>query len=244
MIEWLTNRLNALVIGPDDVIRAILAPREGERRNLTAGALYELPPPTGRRGTAGMLTEEEFIEFLAPIEPAQRSRALLRGMAYVSPLNANAILGPALLDATEAALLPAWTRYRDIVSSGSTGPCTFAGKDGPQPYPVPLPGVECTPAEDLFAAFDRAETEAPPGDPLQPALDRLDRKRDRVQSRLHRLREEAAGAAVKAERLRRDAGLLLSQPHAAPRGTDRTILDDFDGGSVEVELDPALSAAR
>jgi predicted ribosome quality control (RQC) complex YloA/Tae2 family protein len=44
--------------------------------------------------------------------------------------------------------------------------------------------------------------------------------------------------------LRHHAGLLLSQPHSAPKGTAAAILDDFQGGEVRVSLDPSLGPAE
>jgi hypothetical protein len=240
-VEWLTNRLNALVVGPDQRVRAVLSPREGERRTLTAGSPYALPPATMRRGFDTAIGPTAFAEVLASLPPVERERAFIRAFAYASPLNAASILGPALEDASSDALDDACARYLTVVDPEHSSPCVFAGRDGPQPYPVLLPGIRCTPTEDLFAAFAAAGTDAP-FDPVQPALERLRREGKRVESRLRRLREEAVGAAAEAALLRHHAGLLLSQPQRAPRGTETATLNDFEGGTIQISLDPALGA--
>ena len=240
-VEWLTNRLNTLVVGPDQRIRAVLSSREGERRTLTAGSPYELPSATMRRGSDAAIGPAAFAEVVGSLPPDERERAFIREFAYASPLNAAPILGTALEDASSEALEDACARYLTVVDPENSNPCVFAGRDGPQPYPVLLPGIRCTPAGDLFAAFAAAGADAQV-DPLQPALDRLRREGKRVQSRLRRLREEAAGAAAEAALLRHHANLLLSQPQRAPKGTATATIDDFDGGTIQISLDPALGA--
>lgn len=242
LVEWLTNRLNALVVGPDGNIRAVLAPRDGERRALTAGSQYELPPGTHRLGIERPVERERFAHILQAIAPAEREKELVRTIAFTSPLNARAILGPAGSIATDAAIEEAYDRYVQVVWADRDAACTFDGRDGPQPYPVRLPGVRCTPAPDLLGAF-AAATEDTPVDRVQPVLERVRRERTRVEARIRRLREEAAGATSEAETLRKHAGLLLSQPHAAPRGMKEIDISDFQGGTVRIALDPSLGPA-
>jgi predicted ribosome quality control (RQC) complex YloA/Tae2 family protein len=242
-VEWLTNSLNVLVVGPDERVRAVLTPRKGERRTLLAGAPYRLPVSTARIGGDSPLERSAFIALLEPIDPAERERELVRQVAYTSPLNAGPILGDARHRSSPEALHDAYDRYMAVLHPRDREACVFDGTGGPQPYPVPLPGVPCRPANDLLEAFNAARAITPVA-PAHGAIARMERKREWLHARWRRLQEELAGAGSDAASLRHHAGLLLSQPHSAPKGTAAAILDDFQGGEVRVSLDPSLGPAE
>jgi predicted ribosome quality control (RQC) complex YloA/Tae2 family protein len=68
----------------------------------------------------------------------------------------------------------------------------------------------------------------------------LDRRLARNNKRIARLREELDGAGSAAGDLRAKADLLLSQLHAVRKGDAQVVLSDFAGGTVTIDLDPAL----
>lgn len=79
-------------------------------------------------------------------------------------------------------------------------------------------------------ARDRKAVEAALRDDLRVA-----RKRERDA-------EKALAAADDADRLRREADLLLAHAHAVPGGASRVTLPGFEGGDVTLDLDPTRSA--
>ena len=90
----------------------------------------------------------------------------------------------------------------------------------------------------LLAALQlAAETDA-----LAPEVrDALESRLERVTRRAERLREEAEKAPEEAERLRGRADLLMARLHELRKGMESVELDAFDGGTVTLELDPALT---
>ncbi|GAB5601815.1 NFACT family protein [Thermus sp. FJN-A] len=74
----------------------------------------------------------------------------------------------------------------------------------------------------------------------KPLLEALERERKTLLARLadyHRALERLE----EAEGLRRKADLLLARLKEVPKGAERVVLEGFDGGPVEVSLDPTLS---
>ncbi|MGH7501239.1 MAG: NFACT RNA binding domain-containing protein [Longimicrobiales bacterium] len=241
--EWLTHRFNAIVVGPDHRVRAVLTPHEGERRTLIAGAAYRLPEGPARIGADSPLDRTAFLDLLESADPGDRARELIRRVAYMSSLNAVPVLGDAAHTRVPTGLQEAHDRYVAVLQPSDDTACIFDGVDGPQPYPVPLPGTACRSTGDLLAAFAAAQTGAQAAT-VEQAITHLERQRARMLARLRRLRDELTAAPAEAESLRLHAGLLLSQPHHAPRGTTTASLDDFEGGEVQLSLDPALGPAE
>jgi predicted ribosome quality control (RQC) complex YloA/Tae2 family protein len=260
IIELITNQWNAVAIGIDDRIVAVLRERETRGRVLRAGVAYRPPPAGDRIGAAGadaaaVIDAETWLAELGPAAPGERLNALLR-FAWTSPLNAPAILGDAGVDASEAALLRALERYRALVRHATAG--DMAARDAGthafvvqldgrwQPYPEPI-GTGAEPMDSLLAAFETVaarEAAAPVAeDATEAALAAVARRMDAVRRKIERLRAESAGAEKEAQQLRRHADLLLAQLHRVERGAERVELDDFEGGTVSVALDPALDGA-
>jgi predicted ribosome quality control (RQC) complex YloA/Tae2 family protein len=146
------------------------------------------------------------------------------------------------------ALEQAFARYASIAEGRDFSPVLVRQGGSWQPYvmPPPLPGMEPMPA--LLAAFDeaarRAEAAPPDTADLEQALAAVAERIEALQKRIRRLEQEREGAAEDAVRLRLQGDLLLSQLHAVPRGTERVVLDDLEGGTIEVALDPALPPAE
>jgi predicted ribosome quality control (RQC) complex YloA/Tae2 family protein len=116
-----------------------------------------------------------------------------------------------------------------------------------QPYSVRLAAADVS-MPTLLAAFRQAAqtAEALPVTPgaAAAALAIVSDRIEQLEQRVRRLHEEQDGAADAARRLREHADLLLAQLSRVRRGAIRAELDDFAGGTVVVELDPAMSAAE
>jgi predicted ribosome quality control (RQC) complex YloA/Tae2 family protein len=74
-------------------------------------------------------------------------------------------------------------------------------------------------------------------DALTADLERMARMADALE-------REAERAPDRAAELRGIADLLMARLHQVPRGADRVELEDFQGGTRAIELDPSLSAAE
>lgn len=238
VVELVGNRWNAIALGADDLIVAVLQQREENERSLRAGVPYRPPTRTARATVTPSLADWE--RALHGDAGRDRRRALLSSFPYTSPLNAEFILAETEPDGGLAA---AYRRYRTLVEAAPQ-PCLLPGG---QPYPHPLRS-DAQPLPTLLAAFAEAATGA--AFPLMgdieaardAALARLHDRAQRIAVRLQHLREEAAAASEAASALRTRADLLLAQLQAVPRGADHAELDDFRGGRVSVGLDPSKSA--
>jgi predicted ribosome quality control (RQC) complex YloA/Tae2 family protein len=242
VVELMTNQWNALALTPEGTILSALRTRSEGARVLKLGQEYHEPARSGppREGVAEPITLERWHALLDGVEPPDRPRALVRSVAWVSPLNAAALLGHAAREPGE--LAEAWERYRDLASLPPAHP-RILELGRPSPYPVPLPGVAGRSAMSLLAALETAAAE-PGASTLAPEIraalqDRL----DHVRARAERMRAEAETAPARAAVLRERADLLMAQLHLARKGQREVELDDFQGGSVMVELDPAMTPA-
>lgn len=244
VVELLGNQWNLAAVDPEDRIVAVLWRRSAGERLLRPGARYAPPPPSKRIGVEQPLDAAAWRALLESIPPAERARRLVAGVAYTSPLNAGAILGEAARSETGEALEAAYRRYLGLATLPPAEPCILETDGRRQPYPLPLPGVPAVPFPTLLEALAAAAgEEAPEAAPLV-SLQLLERLRERVArlaARRERLGAELAGAGTEAPMLRREADLLLSQLHLARKGMERVELADFEGGTVTLALDPALS---
>ncbi|NJD09758.1 MAG: DUF814 domain-containing protein [Gemmatimonadetes bacterium] len=243
VLELLGQRWNALALGADDVIAAVLVARRGDPRQLRPGVPYSPPDSRPRLGAERLPGLEEWQALFGGVAPADRLRALLAGCAYASPLNAAWILGDALGPEAGAHVLEeAYRRYAWLLSA----PAQPALHDGVQPYPQPLAG-DAVRTASLLAAFAAAAASAGTSPPAGEAADRellLARIHDRllrVQARREQLAAEARGAAAEAARLRRQADLLMAHLATVPRGASALVLTDFRGEPCALQLDPALT---
>ncbi|HUG38966.1 MAG TPA: NFACT RNA binding domain-containing protein [Longimicrobiales bacterium] len=249
VVELMTNQWNVAALDAAGRIIAALWPREAGDRTLRRGVAYE--PPAGREPRAGMeepLEWERLRDLLADVPPAKRKSVLLRHAAWTSPLNAWAILGSAGELAGEGGRLPgdpllgAYDRYVRLASRPPAHPRILA-LDRPTLYPLPLPEVADRPVLSLLAGMEAvAALEAPAG--LAPEVRAaLEARRDEAARRAERLHAEVEAAPGKAATLRRRADLLMAQLHRVEKGAVQAELDDFEGGSLRIRLDPTLSPA-
>ena len=249
VVELMTNQWNLLALDADGRIRAVLWRRNAGGRALRPGAPYAPPPGVGREGVGGSIGRGAWHSLLAGVPPEERARALIERVAYTSTLNVGAILGEAATSADETALEAAYGRYAALAAFPPPSPQLLEASGLRQPYPLPLPGIPSTPYPTLLAAFaaaaDASIPEAVPRPAVPPEL--LERLRSRIaalDARARRLGEQLANAEPEAETLRRKADLLLSQLGSVRKGMVRVELQDFEGGTVTIELDPALSPAE
>ncbi|HEX7050980.1 MAG TPA: NFACT RNA binding domain-containing protein [Longimicrobiales bacterium] len=246
VVELLANQWNLLALDGEGRIVAALWRRTAGARQLRPGARYAPPPAPARQGLEAPLDAAKWRALLGPVPPPQRPRALIDAVAYTSPLNAPALLGEAARTDAPDALDAAHTRYVALAVLPPAAPHLLEMGTRLQPYPLPLPGIPGLACASLLEAIARAggaEGPAAPPMPRVPAalLERLRERIARLEARRRRLDAELAAAAPAAERLRRDADLLLSQLDRVRKGSDHAVLSDFSGGTVRVALDPARS---
>jgi predicted ribosome quality control (RQC) complex YloA/Tae2 family protein len=241
VVELMTNQWNVLALDPAGTIVSALWSREAGGRVLRSGEGYE--PPGGmapREGIDEPVSPERFREIVEDADDPER--AVVRTLAWTSSLNVAAILASVREDAAPATVDAAWERYRALAERPDPRPRLLAARGG-QPYPVPLPGVDDEPATSLLAAFDQAASRESPSGLAPEVRAALEARLERVRRRARGLREEAESAPAKAEDLRRRADVLMARLHQVPRGADRVELEDFQGGTLTLELDPSLNAA-
>lgn len=240
VVELLTNQWNVAAVDPAGRIVAVLWAREAGGRTLRRGATYE--PPSGhepRRGIEAPLDAAAFDALLGDVPPEKRRSALVRHVAWTSPLNAFALVGAD----GEVALSEAHARYTRLAARPEPHP-RILELDRPTLYPVPLPGVADGPVLSLLAGMETlAAKEGPAG--LAPEVRAaLEARRDEAARRAERLHAEVEAAPGKAAALRKRADLLMAQLHRVDRGAAEVELDDFEGGAVTVRLDPTRTAAE
>lgn len=240
VVELMTNQWNVLALAPDGRIVSALWSREAGDRALRAGEVYSRPegfePRVGLERPVGL---DQWKRILEGVDPDGRAKALVRRVAWTSPVNAGPILqgGPGDHSTDRDGLEAAWHRYRELASRPEPHPHILELRH-PAPYPLPLPGTASRPVMSLLAAFDQVAATDVLAPELRAALeDRL----ERVTRRAARLRDEAERAPAHARTLRQRADLLMARLPDVPRGSDTVELAGFDGDVVSLELDPALS---
>ena len=247
VIELVTNQWNAVAVGADDRIVAVLRERRTHGRLLRPGEAYVAPAPSGRAWARERPTIGEWTRLLGAEPAGRRLGALMRLAAYTSPLNAGTIVGDADVANDTDALERARERYLALVHDAPREPVLLAIAGHAQPYSIRL-AAEDTGVPTLLGAFRQAAQQAAalPAAPAaaDAALAAVSERIAQLEQRAQRLHAEHGGAQEAAQRLRSQADLLLSQLHRVERGATRAELDDFGGGTVTVELDPTIGAAE
>jgi predicted ribosome quality control (RQC) complex YloA/Tae2 family protein len=109
---------------------------------------------------------------------------------------------------------------------------------GDQPYPHHMWREDAQNFSSLLAAFAALAG----GDSIEVVVRELERRQRAAGKKLERLQAELANAEVTEKSKRASADLLLAYAATVSRGVSRVTLPGFDGGSVDIELDPKLSA--
>jgi predicted ribosome quality control (RQC) complex YloA/Tae2 family protein len=240
IVELLGNQGNVSVTeGPQRTIRHLLRERTGAR-TLAVGHPWVPPPAAPREGAQGEVGLARWIEVLDAVAPDRRRGALLSTFAWTSGLNAPALLEGAGPDLEDGFSL--WGRVRDVaLGRTAVEAVVLDARNGPQPYPLPLPGMAHRPVTDLVEAFAEAAARAGPGpgEVLLPRalLDGLERHLARARARVASLEEERDGLPDPASS-RALGDLLLARFGEVPQGASEVTLTGFDGEPVTVALDP------
>jgi predicted ribosome quality control (RQC) complex YloA/Tae2 family protein len=256
VVELLGNQWNAAVVegdserGEPEIVRHVLWRREAGRAPRV-GHPYQPPPSLGRKGVDGDMTLEEWGRLLGSLEPGQRAAALVKAVAWTSPLNARVIVGPEDEAEADASLEASHARWRRMAAAdATTDPVVLETDTGWQPYPFPLAGTPHRSADSLLAAIEAsAPSEADDaGAAAQPSsaeasigptlMRRLEGAARRAARREERLEDELA-ALEAPDALRRICDLILARYHEIPPGAESVRLTGFEGEAHELELDPA-----
>lgn len=246
VVELHTNQWNALLVdAADRRIVSALRSREAGGRSLHPGEVYRAPEPQRRFGAPGIAEDEaraEWVARLATVSPPERRGELLRHFAGTSPINAAALLGAAAETDEPAALEAAFTRWWAMRTRPSAEPVLLESSSRVQPYPLPLDGLASRRFDSLLAAFDAAaeETAAGADERARAALlARVGRRLESVRKRLERL-DEQRSTLGQADRLRRQADLLLSNVGRIQPGAAKVTVFDEEGRKLRIPVDPAL----
>lgn len=242
VIELMPNRANALVLdGEEGTIRHLLLPRTEAARPLRVGHPYPGPLRSTRIGAAGKLTLADWTSFLQGLPEANSRGELLRGLAFVSPLNVEALLG----FLAEGDIPAAHAFWLTLEGDAELDPVLLQTPKGPQPYPLPLRGTPSHSVSSLLEAFELAsqtEGDGPQGAGIVPGelIQRVEAHLKRARKRAATLERELDGSPDP-EGLRALGGLLLTRLAQIPRGAAEVELEGFNGEKQSVPLDPALT---
>ena len=234
VLELSPGRWNAILTeGADDRIRSVLRPRRSGERELLPGAVYELPRPSKRRGASRPMALASWLELFEEVEPPRRVATLVRNVAYTSRLNARAFL-----DEGDEGGWKRWRTWRDLKD---LDPQLLSSDKGLQPYPYPLPGMEGSARKTLLAALtDGSETLARASLVPSEVMSALEKRIGAAEGRLVRLQEQLSRLEDPV-RMRGIGDLLLARMKLIPRGAARVTLEDFEGATIRVSLDPTLA---
>lgn len=243
-VELLGNQWNLVVTeGADARIRHVLVRRD-DARSLVVGSAYAAPTPARREGALEALSLERWREILAGVPAAGRAGALVRAVAWTSSLNADAFTSPGDDARSADALGEGYRLWRGLAHGDvPPRPALLETPRGPQPYPWPLPDLPSISHATLLEAFAAwgpgagrdADTLLAP-----ELVEDLEAAVDRALRRVTSLRAQLA-AADDPGALRASADLLLARLSEVPTGASEVVLEDFEGGSVTLALDPRLA---
>ncbi|HEV2147909.1 MAG TPA: hypothetical protein VGR37_10945, partial [Longimicrobiaceae bacterium] len=160
VVELHTNQWNALVTaGEEERIITVLRGRNAGERALRIGAHYRPPPPSRRYGTGDETREDAWDAWrtlMGRVAPADRPGAAVRNFAWTSTLTAKPLLGDAARTEDEREVEAAFARWWALRTGEGEHPVLLERKGGPQPFPVPLPGIPARPAASLLEAMETA----------------------------------------------------------------------------------------
>ena len=249
IVELIGNQLNAVVVeGQERTLRHVLRRREG-RRPIVVGGHYSPPPPTERVGADGSLSFDQWGRLVGGGSPEEQQRAMTKGIAWTSPLNAECFLAE-----------DGWERWVEIARGNRPAcPIVWQTERGPQPYPFALPppshaqdsSVPEPPVREVATVMDAFRECADEGDEgsasnpvlaiAPPLVTSLEDAIAHHERRIRRLEAELAGRDDPLT-LRSIGDLILARYADIPRGADTVELVDFSGDPVTVELDPKSEA--
>jgi hypothetical protein len=239
VVELMTNQWNALLVeGEEERIRHLLWTRRPSGRTLSVGHPYLPPEPSRRRGIHETLSLQEWREITEVPGGENRNGVILGQLAFSSAVNLPALLGKVPAGGGSASGYLLWKRLRSL---DPLQPCVLDLPRGKQPYPVVLEGFKYRYLSSVLnAVAEVAEGRTGDAHGVEEILARLDRALVRARGRTEAIRRELARGNVR-DGLRETAHLLLANLGEVERGAPSVTLTGFDGGTVSIPLDPALS---
>ncbi len=245
IIELVGTRWNAIALGADDAVTALLQVRERAGTMMRPGARYQPPEARHRAGMDAAVDAEAFATIVRGGGDEDLRRTIVREIAYTSPMNATYIVTPLIRSIDEQTIAEAYRRYTTLLASDAA----FILPDGRgQPYPSAVDRSDAVATTDLVTAFDvvasadAAPAAAPESGTVDAAVAALHERIRRIDEKVARMEVELRDATADSTRMRGDADLLFAQLHAVPRGAADVELDNFQGGTARIVLDPSLSA--
>jgi predicted ribosome quality control (RQC) complex YloA/Tae2 family protein len=223
--ELLTNQWNVITLDVDGKVLRQLKPRSGGARDIRRGQAYHPPHNAESRSTA---SQSEWLDTFQRLDRAEWTKTFLRRFAYASPLNADAVFAAGSLG-------DAFARYQELLRDLLPHVITLA--DARQPYSHHLWSGESQEADSLLAAAELLGGI----DISDDVATEIARRLYAAEKKMERLRHELGSAESRATSLRSQADLLMAYSSTITRGAKRVTLPDFEGRSIDIELDPALS---
>jgi predicted ribosome quality control (RQC) complex YloA/Tae2 family protein len=154
------------VIALDGAGRVLRALARATSRPQTRGQPYTAPPSRNRVGVDAPISLREWLDLLSSVEPSERVRELVRRIAFISPINAAAVLQTAATEGSAEALTLAHARYVELCTAPPR-PCLTQVGDRAQPYGHLLWDPQAIPQHNLLEAIAGAATTAREASPTE-----------------------------------------------------------------------------
>ncbi len=225
VVELLTNQWNAITLDADGRVLRQLKARTKAARDLRRGQPYQPPEQQQVRSTS---SSGEWLATFERIDRSQWEETFLRRYAYASPINAAAVFAA-------GRLADAFARYQELLRESRPHVVTVRGESFPYSHHLWLPDAQ--PQPSLLAAGETLGGL----DVTEDATEELARRIYSADRKIEKLRQELEGAQQRAEQTRAQADVLMAYASTITRGTKQITLPGFDGQSLTIKLDPALS---
>ncbi len=221
VVELTGRNANLLLLDERRVVlgveRVVLADRN-RYRELRPGLVYRPPPPYDKLDPRTATPEQ--------LTAALRGRRLKEVRSVLDGVGSDltaALAAGCGVDVTARLEGEALEAVTAAIPELAAAPAAWLAASGPRPGP-----------QEARRRQRRERAEA--------TLRAVYRRRLELAERRLADAERATLRLDEAERARREADLLMAFPGAVPAGAARTVLTDFDGAGVELELDPGLDA--
>ena len=204
----------------------------GERKeNATFAVVVEL---ITNHWNAFALDHEERV--LRVLKRRETGRTFRRGQRYTPPERSGDLSAPLRSPLNDFLDDDAFAR----MLTEAPQPALLALVGGEQPYAHHLWLPDARRCQSLMSAFAARAGESA-GEAI---VGELERRAKALDKKLERLRAELGRAAVDEKADRGKADLLLAYANTVTRGVTRVTLPGFDGNSIDIDVDPRLSAVE
>lgn len=262
VFELTGRNANLLVLNPDGLITGtvrVITGRESGYRTIRPGVSYAPPPPRELPDLAAtppeMLTEvlrSRGGTVLAALSGLCGGSRLLAGEALLlAEVDSAAPVDSISDDDAIRALTAAAGMVRVVERGGDGGTLVLDERENLPRDVFPLPMIAPAHPGRFFEDLDEAVTVYARDREIalerkslrQTVISALTREERTVRATMEKVERERGGES-EPERLERRADTLLASLHLIEPGMESVRLPDpYDGGEVEVELDPALDGA-